>query len=244
LQASRFAHVLKPKLIFFENVPGLASPDNSRLIDKLRASLPADYTLSRPERVDAADYNVPQRRVRCIMLAARGSSIPVLPKPSSPEGYRVTVRDTIFGLLTLNSGESDPDDPLHFARSHQSVALRRLASIPKDGGSRSALPRRLQLTCHLGHRGHPDVYGRMKWDDLAPTLTTGCTDVTKGRYAHPEDDRAITLREAALLQTFPTKYRFKGGSGEIATQVGNAVPVRLMDALLPTFRRVIRDQMA
>jgi DNA (cytosine-5)-methyltransferase 1 len=117
--------------------------------------------------------------------------------------------------------------------------LDRLALIPKNGGRRFSLPSRLELACHRGHSGHPDVYGRMAWDDVAPTLTTGCTDVTKGRFAHPEEDRAITLREAALLQTFPTSYEFSGNASQIATQIGNAVPVRLISALSPSLKSII-----
>jgi DNA (cytosine-5)-methyltransferase 1 len=98
------------------------------------------------------------------------------------------------------------------------------------------LPEYLRLKCHKNHRGHPDVYGRMKWHDVAPTLTTGCTDLTKGRFAHPEDNRAITLREAALLQTFPDTYVFCGSMQGIATQIGNAVPVQFVKEIAPTLR--------
>jgi DNA (cytosine-5)-methyltransferase 1 len=80
------------------------------------------------------------------------------------------------------------------------------------------------------------VYGRMRWEDVAPTLTTGCTDVTRGRFAHPRDDRAISLREAARLQTFPDSYRFAGSAKAIAAQVGNSVPVRFIEALAPVLR--------
>ncbi len=175
----------------------------------------------------------------CLLLARR-SELPVIPVASSPGGKRVTVRNAIHGLVRLKTGQRAKEDPLHFARTHQTIALKRLAAIPKDGGSRSALPRALALGCHAGHKGHPDVYGRMKWDDIAPTLTTGCTDVTKGRFAHPTDNRAITLREAALLQTFPHSYKFEGRSGQIAIQIGNAVPMKLMDALLPSMRQAMR----
>jgi DNA (cytosine-5)-methyltransferase 1 len=84
----------------------------------------------------------------------------------------------------------------------------------------------------------------MAWDDVAPTLTTGCTDVTRGRFAHPEDDRAITLREAALLQTFPTSYQFSGNASQIATQIGNAVPVGLVLSLSPTLKSIIAGAVA
>lgn len=239
LEAGRFAQVLRPRLIFFENVPGLAS--RSELLERLRTALSPDYVLGEPHRVDAADYDVPQRRVRCIMFACRGTEPPALPPAATPRGSRRTVRQVIGDLPPLASGGRDPTDPLHVARTHRPIALRRLAAIPKDGGSRNTLPDHLRLACHLAvdDRKFPDVYGRMAWDDVAPTLTTGCTDVTRGRYAHPDADRAITLREAALLQTFPDGYSFEGGPGDIARQIGNAVPVRLVERLSDCFRRGI-----
>jgi len=245
LQSIRFVEVLKPKLIFFENVPGLATPRHADLIRRLGQGLALHgYHLSEPLRIDAADYGVPQRRLRCIMLAAqRTLSANELPH-RPPNAARCTVRDTIGTLPRLNSGEKDAGDILHRARTHRPIALDRLAQIPKNGGSRFALPLRLELDCHSGHSGHPDVYGRMAWDDVAPTLTTGCTDVTRGRFAHPEDDRAITLREAALLQTFPTSYQFSGNASQIATQIGNAVPVGLVLSLSPTLKSIIAGAVA
>lgn len=239
LQAGRFARILGPRVIFFENVPGIAA--HSDLLDELRRELGADYYLGEPERVDAADFGVPQRRVRCIMFATRGAEPPALPKAITPKGQRVTVRQTIGHLPRLRTGERDPTDDLHSARRHQDIALRRLAAIPKDGGSRSSLPAGLGLACHASVEASKfsDVYGRMSWDEVAPTLTTGCTDITRGRFAHPDDDRAITAREAALLQTFPPDYRFTGNASDVQTQIGNAVPVKLVEALTPTFRRVL-----
>ncbi|MNP44876.1 putative BsuMI modification methylase subunit YdiO [compost metagenome] len=138
-----------------------------------------------------------------------------------------TVRDAIGFLPSLRSGETS-GDPLHRARKHHAITLERLKHIPKDGGSRSALPEYLQLACHKNKSNDfPDVYGRMKWSGVAPTLTTGCTDLTRGRFVHPEDDRALSLREAALLQTFPKDYMFFGNSGQVARQIGNAVPVEM-----------------
>jgi len=239
LEAGRFAQALRPKLIFFENVPGLAA--RSDLLEQLRRELGPDYTLSEPHRVDAADYDVPQRRVRCLLLACRKAAPPALPEAPTPKGRRRTVHDVIGELRRLQSGEADPADELHAARRHRPIVLRRLAAVPRDGGSRAALPVELRLVCHTRVKPgkYSDVYGRMAWGDVAPTLTTGCTDVTRGRFAHPEDDRAITLREAALLQTFPHSYRFRGSGSDVAMQIGNAVPVRLVENLADCFRRGI-----
>ncbi|MEZ5519875.1 MAG: DNA cytosine methyltransferase [Dokdonella sp.] len=241
LEAGRFARVLQPKLIFFENVPGLAA--HSSLLEKLKRELGNSYTLGRPSRIDAADFGVPQRRVRCIMLATRGGKPPILPQPTTPHGRRVTVKQAIGHLPSLKAGERDETDALHAARNHQPIALCRLAAVPKDGGSRSALPPELALACHatMGSSKYPDVYGRMSWNEVAPTLTTGCTDITRGRFAHPRDNRAITAREAALLQTFPIDYQFLGSASEVQVQIGNAVPVKLVEALTPTFRQAIAE---
>jgi DNA (cytosine-5)-methyltransferase 1 len=151
----------------------------------------------------------------------------------------MSVKMAISDLPQLASGQADAEDTLHFAREHQAIALERLGHIPKNGGSRDALPERLWLACHRDRRGHPDVYGRMRWEDVAPTLTTGCTDLTRGRFAHPRDNRAISLREAARLQTFPDSYRFAGSAKHIAVQIGNSVPVRFIEALVPVLRAAL-----
>lgn len=245
LSAVRFAEILKPKVIFFENVPGLARGRFSDVLAELKSRLcKLGYVLGDPNEVDAGDYGVPQRRRRCVLLARRWKEPPALPAPSTPEGKRITVRRAIRRLSPLAAGQQsrNPEDPLHFARAHHRIALKRLQAIPKDGGSRSALPKRLRLACHGDDdKSFSDVYGRMAWDDLAPTLTTGCTDVTRGRFAHPSANRAITLREAARLQTFPDSYSFAGCAQQIATQIGNAVPVRLVDALAPSLRTALRS---
>ena len=158
---------------------------------------------------------------------------------TTPQGSRITVAHALKGLKKLSSGQYDKNDSLHCSRNHSDIVVQRLAYIPKNGGSRSSLPPQLVLNCHKEQRGYPDVYGRMSWNDIAPTLTTGCTDLTRGRFAHPEDDRAITLREAARLQTFPDNYLFDGNASQIATQIGNAVPMKLIETIAPTLRQVL-----
>lgn len=174
-------------------------------------------------------------------MAVKGDKIPPLPKAVTPEGHRISVKQSNGMLQSLKSSQKDSNDLLHFARAHQEITLQRLKFIPKNGGTRFSLPENLVLKCYKNFQGHPDVYGRMSWDDIAPTLTTGCTDITKGRFAHPEDDRAITLREAALLQTFPINYSFSGNATQIANQIGNAVPVRLVEELALMLKNSIQD---
>jgi len=235
-----YVKALKPKLIVFENVPGITRHKFKHIIKDLITKLEAlNYIVSEPTILDAADYNVPQRRKRAIMFATKGRTLPILPKPLSPRGSRVTVRSAIGDLPVLHSTQVDKKDPLHRARNHRALAIERLSHIPKNGGSRESLPDNLVLKCHKNYKGHPDVYGRMCWDNVAPTLTTGCVDITRGRFAHPSENRAITLREAARLQTFPDEYQFHGSCTDIAAQIGNAVPVRLIETLAPIFKEVI-----
>ncbi|MCF1478333.1 DNA cytosine methyltransferase [Agrobacterium vitis] len=240
LQSIKFAKTLQPACIFFENVPGIASATNRKLMDTLRSGLDdAGYTLGEPRRIDAAQMGVPQRRIRCVMVATRNPEAAQLFNLAKFEVPRTTVRQAIGHLPPLGSGEKSDDD-LHFARVHSDLVLRRLAHIPKDGGSRSSLPAELELNCHRGRtQSFSDVYGRMKWDDVSPTLTTGCADLTRGRFAHPEQDRAVTLREASLLQTFPPGYRFSGSASDISRQIGNAVPVAMVTNLLPAIIQIL-----
>jgi len=239
IESLKFVNEFKPNVVFFENVPGIAitGPLSTLRIELAKIG----YCLGEPKNLNAADCGVPQRRERCIMLASRSpESIEVFYSSIKPRPA-VTVRQVIGELRQLCSGERDPDDPLHFARKHKPVVLKRLRHIPADGGSRSSLPTELELNCHKGRKNDfPDVYGRLRWDDVAPTLTTGCTDVTKGRFAHPRDNRAITLREAALLQSFPMRYRFSGNSGQIARQIGNAVPVNMIRTLAPSLKHCLQ----
>lgn len=243
LEAIRFAKVLEPKIIFFENVAGLMSEKNREILSSLKQGLrKIGYELTAERQIDSADYGVPQRRVRCIMMAHRVSisSSPQFPAPTTPKTSRVTVRDAIGHLPRLKSNQADTEDPLHYARNHQQIALERLKHIPKDGGDRFSLPAHLELACHKNSKAYPDVYGRLSWDEVAATLTTGCTDITRGRFAHPVDDRAITLREASLLQSFPRWYKFSGNASEISMQIGNAVPSKVIESFAPSIRRAIR----
>lgn len=231
----RLVGEIKPQFLAFENVPGMVEGRGRDQFDVLIAELKAlGYQLTW-DVVDAADYGVPQHRRRVLVVGSRTGS-PTLPAPThSPipaDGLlaQTTVRDAISGLVTLRSGEADLIDRLHRARNHDQITLDRLAAIP-EGGSRTDLPDELQLACHRDHNGHYDVYGRMSWDKPAPTITSGCTNVTRGRFAHPSQDRAITLREAMLLQTFPETATLHGTGEGMAQQIGNAVPSLLAERI-------------
>jgi DNA (cytosine-5)-methyltransferase 1 len=232
----RLVHELRPRHIAFENVPGMVDGRWRSRFDELLADLEKLGYRCVWDVLDAADYGVPQRRRRVVVVGSRLAT-PILPA-ASHSGYREaglptyrTVRDAIGALRPLGRGEADPADPLHRARRHCDLALRRLRAVP-EGGGRMNLPPELQLACHQGHPGHYDIYGRMWWDRVAPTLTSGCTNVTKGRFGHPEQDRAITLREALLLQGFPVAATVCGrNTDNMALQIGNAVPPPLAAAV-------------
>lgn len=224
----RLVEALKPRHLAFENVPGLVEGRWRGYFDAFRNRLSTlGYTIEW-RIADAAEYGVPQRRRRVLVIGSRVTT-PSLPEPTHAaaemDGHKsfVTVRDTISHLRSVASGQTDPDDPFHRARRHSELTQRRLACIP-EGGGRADLPDDLVLDCHRNHEGHYDVYGRMWWDRVAPTLTSGCTNVSRGRFGHPQQDRALTLREAMLLQTFPPYAKLSGFVDNMALQVGNAVP--------------------
>jgi DNA (cytosine-5)-methyltransferase 1 len=232
----RLVDELRPRHIAFENVAGMVDGRWRHRFDELLADLEELGYRCAWDVLDAADYGVPQRRRRVVVIGSRlvEPALPAASHAASGDGglsAHRSVRDAIGGLRPLGPGETDPADPLHRARRHCELALRRLRAVP-EGGGRMNLPPELQLACHQGHPGHYDIYGRMWWDRVAPTLTSGCTNVTKGRFAHPDQDRAITLREALLLQGFPADASLSGvNTDTMALQVGNAVPPPLVAAV-------------
>ena len=240
-----FARIIsesRPDFVTMENVPQLINhPVFPRFLLSLR-----DY---QPwwKVVECAEYGVPQTRKRLVLLASKHGPVR-LPDPSViDEDGPTTVRRAIAHLKRLRAGESDPEDRLHAACSLTPLNLRRIrASLP--GGTWRDWDRSLIAACHLKDSGdtYPSVYGRMEWDTLAPTITTQCFGYGNGRFGHPEQDRAITLREAALLQTFPRSYKFLE-TGErvryniLGRLIGNAVPVRIGEIVARSFLERRKD---
>src|SRR5579862_70312 len=215
-QMLRFARVLRPKALMMENVPKLREhPSFNDFCNRLRL---LGYEVVWAVK-DAARYGVPQRRKRLILLAGLGFKIPLAVESAD----LITVKRTIGDLEAAGTS----GDELHDLPENRAAHVRQLIrDIPKDGGSRRDLPDERQLGCHQRQDGFHDIYGRMAWDDVAPTITSGCHNPSKGRFLHPDEDRAITLREAALLQGFPKDYRFPVSAGKeaIALMIGNALP--------------------
>lgn len=237
-----FVRCMLPKTIMLENVPGLAKDGRFTRIRNQLGELGYEVIV---HVLDAADYGVPQRRRRLIMLASRIHS------PTIAEKARG--RRTVRRALKNVGAPSKSKDLLHALPENRSKSVRKLiAAIPKDGGSRSDLGSKHQLKCHKRSDGFRDVYGRMTWDDVSPTITSGCHNPSKGRFLHPSYNRTITLREAALLQGFPKRYKFDVSRGKeaIALMIGNALPppfiaahARKLRAGFPTLgRSAVRRQ--
>lgn len=226
---ARLIEETKPSIISMENVTQLLGFKKAPVFHDFCSKLESlGYFVSFKE-VYCPDYGIPQRRKRIVLLASNLGEINLIDKTHTPETY-VTVRDTIAELRGVNAGETDEEDSLHRARALSELNLRRIRATT-EGGSWKDWPEELQLECHKKKSGksYGSVYGRMKWDDVAPTMTTHCTGLGNGRFGHPEQDRAITLREASLFQTFPYDYKFfekleTYNPSVISRHIGNAVP--------------------
>ena len=243
-QVWKYAREFRPAAVLLENVPGLSrDPRCDRLFRQLRA---AGYGL-RTWIVDAADFGVPQRRRRLIAIAARGVQKDELPldlRDALPADFslRPQSADEAISLAGRLDGTADS---LHRARRLSPRVLERIRAIPR-GGSHRDLPDALRLACHVrlaerGKKAATAPYGRIRIGEPAPTITTRCTTVSCGRFVHPTEDRGISLREAALLQTFPPEYSFVGTHGAVERQIGNAVPVRLAKALGLAMQEILRS---
>ena len=177
--------------------------------------------------IDCRSYGVPQTRTRLVLLASRVGPLsfpPATHGPGTPTSQPTTVRDWIGGLEAIAAGQTHPAIPNHRAAGLSDLNLKRIRATP-EGGSWSDWPKALRPTCHRDFSGFSDVYGRLWWDRPSPALTTRCISYSNGRFGHPEQDRALSVREAAMLQTFPPDFVFHGSLSSTARQVGNAVPV-------------------
>ena len=230
---SHFAKLIegcKPDIVFVENVPGLQKLNHhtepfGRFLQSLKA---VGYHFAyKPVRL--MRYGVPQSRRRLVLLASRHGPIDLPPETNGPGTKNLryeTVRDWIEDLPPIDDGEQHACIPNHRAARLSERNLERVQATP-EGGGHSDWPKRLRLKCHEQTKGYSDVYGRMSWDRPASALTTRCISYSNGRFGHPEQNRAISIREAASLQTFPRDFLFAGSMGSMARQIGNALPVRL-----------------
>ena len=239
-----FVEHLRPDLLFIENVPGLhAQQAPAGTFARFCKALRADGFHVASEVVDCQSYGVPQRRRRLIVMASRYGPIEI-PEPTNGRAIGLlpvsTVWEWIGDLPPIDAGEQHDSVPNHLASALTDINVRRLRATP-PGGGRADWPEDLRLACHAEHRGHSDVYGRMRADAPAPALTTKCTSISNGRFGHPFQDRPISVREAASLQTFPRDFVFEGGIKSATRQIGNAVPVLLAHRVGEAFLKHLRD---
>jgi len=231
-----FVLYYKPGFIFIENVPGLNTKIGSPL-HKFKKALKKEGYVFDQRVVNAKYFGVPQNRRRFVLIATRLVDKISLPKIVRQNAKIATVKDAIGDYSKfpeVQAGHKDKTSFLHSVADLTPINLLRVKHTPKNGGTRIAWQdnETLQLDCYKNHDGHYDVYGRLAWNKPAPTITTRFVHTSTGRYSHPEQDRALSLREGATLQSFPLSYKFYSTSqGVIATMIGNAVPPKLAEAI-------------
>lgn len=232
-----------PKFFLMENVPGINGKRGKLILDgALKYAEDHGYYIHR-KILDAQYYNVPQRRKRVIIVGEKRDKYPLKFTFPEPSFNKIIVRDVIAHLPQPPSDGKDHEKFIHHRRDKLSlINIKRIKSL-KPGQGMQYLPKCLLAECHkIGAEkiGHRNVYGRMHWDEVAPTITARFDSFTRGMFGHPEQNRSITLREGALLQTFPEDFIFSGNKVDIARQIGNAVPPNFAFSLGKQIIRALR----
>lgn len=230
---------IKPEIVSMENVKDLIKYP---IFKQFKTTLEENGYKVSHQIVNTSDYGVPQNRKRLVLLASRLGEITLIDKTHVKN--KIKVKDIFKGLEPIEDGEASKKDPLHRARKLSPLNKRRIMATPPDGGSTHSWNEELKLACHKKPSGKTysgTVYGRMSWNKPAPTMTTQCIGLGNGRFGHPEQHRAISLREAALIQTFPKSYKFVEDENKIiindvARFIGNAVPVKLGQVIAKSIR--------
>lgn len=228
----RFVDYYRPGYIVIENVPGILKETKGSVLPKFIKFLEDDGYKADYKVVNANNYGVPQTRKRFLLVASRVNKDIKLPEPERTK--LPTIKDFIGkknGFPSIPAGHIDASDFFHTTATLSEKNLKRIRATPHNGGTRLAWKDNpeLQLNAYKDKDDiFQDIYGRMYWDKPAPTLTTKFYSLSNGRYGHPEEDRGISFREGATLQTFPKNYVFRGSNRTaIARQIGNAVPPEL-----------------
>ena len=241
LRYFEFVNSLKSKVFLMENVPGILWSRHKDFLDEFYAVAKASgYKIYDPVTVDARDYGVPQRRKRVFILGVRKDieidpEWPPKPTHALAPGAERGAPKAWVPASTVFARSASANDPNDIHMKHSSALVEVFKSTPKNGGSRKDSNR--VLDCHIEHSGHTDVYGRIDPNVPGPTMTTACVNPSKGRFVHPTEHHGITVRQAARFQTFPDWFKFHGGLMASGEQVGNAVPVKLGEALLAEIKR-------
>lgn len=242
----RLVRDVQPDIVTMENVPAIASFKLKSVLADFVKTLEEEEYYVKYQVVFCPDYGIPQTRKRLVLLASKKGKIELISPTHTKENY-VTVRDAIGNLPPLEAGESCPTDALHRCRFLSPLNMRRIIATPY-GGSWKDWPKELLLNCHKKEEGKSfgSVYGRMVWEKPSPTMTTLCTGIGNGRFGHPVQNRAISTREAALLQTFPFTYKFFQNEKNVSLvkasrYIGNAVPPRLGEIIAESIKQHIRN---
>jgi DNA (cytosine-5)-methyltransferase 1 len=231
----------RPKVFVMENVGGILSVRGKKFVDSLLRQCESNGYSVQVKKLCAFDFGVPQIRNRVFFVGQDNSENLkpfVFPEKGSVVG-NLTVRQSIYDLLNKSSDQIAN----HKADKLSILNVQRIKSL-KEGEGRDSLPPELQLKCHTSnvrHR-HLDVYGRMWWDKAAPTITARFDSFSRGRFGHPSENRTITLREGARLQSFPDNFVFSGTKVEVAKQIGNAVPPNLAYAMAKAVASTLKSK--
>lgn len=240
---SRLITEIKPDIVSMENVPRLLRFQSGVIFNDFLDTLKSSGYDTAFDVLYSPDYGLAQARSRLVLLASRIGQI-TLPEPTHRNNYR-TVNMEIGSLPKLTAGGADCNDRLHRANRLSAINLKRIQAS-KPGGTWKDWPKKLVAKCHkeATGRGYSSVYGRMSCDRPAPTITTQFYGFGNGRFGHPTQDRALSLREGAMLQGFPLDYEFVTEEETISFKnigrmIGNAVPVPLARAIA----RSVRDHL-
>lgn len=230
----RLVHDLRPRAFFFENVAIFGQKRGEKYLDEMYSRLSNYYTIT-PNFYNSENYGLAQTRQRFIAVGIRKDLEAKFHIPKPTVKKPLTVGDVLKGLPEPNPDYTDhPGIPNHQRAKVTALNIKRFSFVPQGGGWQD-IPMELRLECHKNtdtkSGGWPDVYGRLSWNGQCPTITGGFDSFTRGRYGHPLQDRPITPREAARLQGFPDDFIFCGNRGDIRSQLGNAVPPPLAEAI-------------
>ncbi len=245
----RLVKELRPAFILMENVAGMSRGKGRETFRSAYQEF-EKYYKCKYDVLNAADYGVPQTRKRLVLHGIRNDLYEMwkekgveirLPRPTHISAGKKKkdcslpvwkTADVILGLPEIEAGGEYTGEGVynHVCNSMNDINIKRIRYIREHGGNRACLPQELALECHKGKSGHTDVYGILDMKKPAPTITGGCMYYSKGRYGHPYQNRALSAREAARLQSFDDDYIFQGTNAQIALQIGNAVPVELAKA--------------
>jgi DNA (cytosine-5)-methyltransferase 1 len=232
----KFAKLIQetqPEIVSMENVPNLLNFKKEPVFENFVNKLKDDGYYVWYKVIYSPDYGIPQKRKRLVLLASKKGKIKLIDPTHKKEEY-LTVKDAIGHLEEIKSGETSRKDFIHKASKLSDKNLKRIRQSKQGGSWKRDWDDELKLECHKKDKGksYGSVYGRMNWDEPSPTMTTFCTGIGNGRFGHPEQDRAISLREAGILQTFPIDYKFASSAEnlkftQVSKQIGNAVPPQL-----------------